>query len=160
MGYHEGYIVFFRFRQLFPKKSDLFFLFAMTLCWGLTLANSRTCKCSVKLHPYANANALLHSSFKLRSRNWLEHISCDDVKTWCHKTGGPCHNWGNDQLVVTASLDAMCLSYGTTTYGVEVYAHSQVMNNCGATRDSHILNKKLCCMTLPPPTNRTVGWSC
>merc|ERR1719481_546167 len=100
-----------------------------------------------------------------RSRHWLNHISCDEVKTLCHLTNGPmgpgpCPNWANNQMDATASLDAMCRSYGTTTYGVEVYAHSQVMNNCGATRDSHILNKKLCCMTLPAPTNRTVGWSC
>ena len=52
-------------------------------------------------------------------------------------------------------------SYGqTTTTGVDVYAYSKVMNNCGGTYDEHKLYKKLCCMKLPAPSFRTIGWVC
>ena len=49
---------------------------------------------------------------------------------------------------------------GLTTSGIGLYSYSKVMDNCGGTWDAHKLNKKLCCMKLPAPTYRTIGWLC
>ena len=136
-------------------------------CVQTSGANSRTCKCDIRIEDEANAPRLMGWSTQLWSCGIFcfrfpgVHVNCDEVASWCP---GECKRIADERTNSTSHLREMCQAHGKEVRypnGIQLYAYSKIMNNCGGHWDHYKLKVKLCCLRLRLPYEvRWIGHRC